>query len=113
MIHFAEINQLPSPYSMLQDIGRVATPKLIPRNCLRYILADNTDRGGVWGRGGGRVGDWSHNLYEVLKMPASEFMDNPHSCCPIFPALLVCRTRGEGGFTEALVFFYYYLKPLY
>ena len=65
------------------------------------------------GRGGGRVGDWSHNLYEVLKMPASEFMDNPHSCCPIFPALLVCRTRGEGGFTEALVFFYYYLKPLY
>ena len=53
MIHFAEINQLPSPYSMLQDIGRVATPKLIPRNCLRYILADNTDRGGVWGGGGG------------------------------------------------------------
>ena len=54
MIHFAEINQLPSPYSMLQDIGRVTTPKLIPRNCLRYILADNTDRGGWGGGGGGR-----------------------------------------------------------
>ena len=27
----------PSPYSMLQYIGRVATPKLMPRNCLRYF----------------------------------------------------------------------------
>ena len=37
MVHFAEINQAPSPYSMLQHIGRVATPKLVPRNCLRYL----------------------------------------------------------------------------
>ena len=37
MVHFAEINQAPPPYSMLQYIGRVATPKLVPRNCLRYL----------------------------------------------------------------------------
>ena len=37
MVHLAEINQAPSPYSMLQHIGRVATPKLVPRNCLRYL----------------------------------------------------------------------------
>ena len=37
MAHFAEINQAPSPYSMLQRIGRVATLKLVPRNCLRYL----------------------------------------------------------------------------
>ena len=37
MVHFTEINQDPSPYSMLQYIGRVATPKLLPRNCLRYL----------------------------------------------------------------------------
>ena len=37
MVHFAEINQAPSPYSMLQHIGRVATPKLVPINCLRYL----------------------------------------------------------------------------
>ena len=37
IVHFAEINQAPSPYSMLQHIGRVATPKLVPRNCLRYL----------------------------------------------------------------------------
>ena len=37
MVHFAEINQAPSPYSMLQHIGKVATPKLAPRNCLRYL----------------------------------------------------------------------------
>ena len=37
MVHLAEINQAPSPYSMLQHIGRVATLKLVPRNCLRYL----------------------------------------------------------------------------
>ena len=37
MVHFADINQTPSSYSMLQDIGRVATPKLVLRNCLRYL----------------------------------------------------------------------------
>ena len=37
MVHFAEINQAPSPYSMLQHIGRVATPKLVTRNFLRYL----------------------------------------------------------------------------
>ena len=37
MAHFAEINQDLPPYSMLQHIGRVATLKLVPRNCLRYL----------------------------------------------------------------------------
>ena len=37
MIHFAEINQVPSPYSMLQHIGIVATTNLVPRNYLRYL----------------------------------------------------------------------------
>ena len=37
MVHFAEINQAPSPNSVLQYIGRVAPPKLVPRNCLRYL----------------------------------------------------------------------------
>ena len=40
MVHFAEISQSPPPYSMLQHIGhigRVATPKLVPRNCPRYL----------------------------------------------------------------------------
>ena len=37
MVHFAEINQVPSPYSMLQDIGRVASPNFVPRNCVRYF----------------------------------------------------------------------------
>ena len=37
MVHFPEINQAPSPYSMLQHIGRVATPKVVPRDYLRYL----------------------------------------------------------------------------
>ena len=37
MVHLAEITQIPSLYSMLQDIRRVSTPKLVPRNCLRYL----------------------------------------------------------------------------
>ena len=37
MVYFAEINQAPAPYSMLQHTGRVLTPKLVPRNCLRYL----------------------------------------------------------------------------
>ena len=34
---FAEGNQTPPPYSMLHYIGRVATPKLWRRNCLRHL----------------------------------------------------------------------------
>ena len=44
MIYFAEINHAHPPYSMLQYIGRVATPTLVPRNYL--ILANNIDNGG-------------------------------------------------------------------
>ena len=36
MVNFVEINQAPPP-SMLQYIGRVARPKLVPSNCLRYL----------------------------------------------------------------------------
>ena len=47
MVHFAEINQAPSPYSMLQYIGRVATPKLVSRcvKKLSQVLANNIDNG--------------------------------------------------------------------
>ena len=37
MIHFAEINQAPSPNSMLPHIEREANLKLVPRDCLRYL----------------------------------------------------------------------------
>ena len=37
MVNFVEINPALSPYSMLQHVGRVATPKLVPRNYLRYM----------------------------------------------------------------------------
>ena len=41
MVHFAEINHVPSPYSILQDTGRVETTKK-----LSQILANNIDNGG-------------------------------------------------------------------
>ena len=50
MVHFAETN------SMLQHIGRVETPKLVPRTCLRYLQTTLIMSGG----------DWSQNLCEVL-----------------------------------------------
>ena len=68
---------------------------------LSQILANNNDRGGE--------GDWSQNLCEVLEMAASEFMDNPHSSCPIFPALLVCwdkrwrRVYGNPSFISIIM----------
>ena len=46
----------PSPPSMLQYIGRVATPKLAPENCLRYLQTTLVM--------GNR--DWSQNLCQVL-----------------------------------------------
>ena len=46
MVRFAEINQVPSPYSMLQYIGRVATPKTVPRNFLRYLQTELIMDGG-------------------------------------------------------------------
>ena len=51
MVHFANINQTPSPYSMLQHTGRVAKPKLAPRNCLRYLKTTLILGGGGWGVG--------------------------------------------------------------
>ena len=45
MFHIAEINQAPPPYSMLQYIARVATPKFVPRNCLRYLQTTLIMRG--------------------------------------------------------------------
>ena len=62
MVHFAEINQAPPPYSMLQYIDRVATPKLVPRNCLKYL--QTTLKMGE--------GDWSQNLCEVLSEKINE-----------------------------------------
>ena len=42
MVHFSEINQVPSPYLILQHIGRVATPML---GGLK--LANNIGNGGM------------------------------------------------------------------
>ena len=44
MVHFTEINQILCPYSMLQDVGREATPKLAKKK-LSQILANNIDNG--------------------------------------------------------------------
>ena len=41
MVYFAEINQAPPPYSMLQQNERVATPKLGLRNS--QIVANSID----------------------------------------------------------------------
>ena len=60
MVHFAEINQASSPYSMLQHIGRVATTKFVPRNFLRYSQTTLI------------LGDWSQNLCEVLSKQLNE-----------------------------------------
>ena len=46
IVNFAEINQVPLPYSMLQYLGRVATPKLVPRNCLIYLQTTLIMEGG-------------------------------------------------------------------
>ena len=37
IVIFSEINQVPLPYSILQCLGRIATPKLVPRNCIIYL----------------------------------------------------------------------------
>ena len=37
MVHFAEINQVTPSCSILQKTGKVVTPKLLPRNCLRCL----------------------------------------------------------------------------
>ena len=60
MFHFAEINQAPSSYSVQQYIGRVLTPKLAPKNCVRYLETTWEER------------DWSKNLYEVLSKKIKE-----------------------------------------
>ena len=48
-------NQDSAPYSMLQHIGRAATPKLVPRNCFRYLQTTV-----IIGEG-----DWSQNICDV------------------------------------------------
>ena len=37
MVHFTIINQTPPPYSILQNVGREATPKLATTNCPTYL----------------------------------------------------------------------------
>ena len=56
MVHLTEISQAPFPYSIMQHIGRVATPNLVPRHCLRNLQTTL-----IMGEG-----DWSQNLCEVL-----------------------------------------------
>ena len=62
MVHFPEINQVPSPYSMLQDIGRGAAPTLVPRKCRRYLQTTL-----IMGEG-----HWTQNLCEVLSKKMNE-----------------------------------------
>ena len=51
-----------SPYSMLRYIGTIATPKLVTRNCLRYLQTTLIMGGG----------DLSQNLCEVLSKKVSK-----------------------------------------
>ena len=46
MVHFAEINQVLTLLLNFAVIGRVATPTLVARNCLRYLQA-TLIKGGV------------------------------------------------------------------
>ena len=61
MVHFAEINQVAPPYSMLHHVGRVAKPKLVPRNCLRYLQTTL-----IMGRGG----LVSENIWGIVSVTA-------------------------------------------
>ena len=36
-VHFGDVNQAPSTHLILQHIGKVATKKLVPINCLKYL----------------------------------------------------------------------------
>ena len=86
MAHFAEINQAPSPYSMLQHIGRVATLKLVPRNWLKYLqttMLSILEEWQLWSlyqeTGSGTLpatligdGEWSQNSCEVVSKKISE-----------------------------------------
>ena len=47
MVHFTEIRQGPLPHSMFQHLRKVATPELVPRNCLRYLQTAMIIGGGV------------------------------------------------------------------
>ena len=49
---------------MLQHTGKVATPKLVPRNCLRYFQTT------LIMEGGGLISDW--DLCEVLSKKINE-----------------------------------------
>ena len=62
MVLFAEINPAPPVYSMLQHIGKVASPKLAPRNCLRYLQTTFIMV----------EGDWSQSLCKVLSKKINE-----------------------------------------
>ena len=65
MAHFAEINQAPFPYSMLQYIGGVASPKLVPRDCLRYLQTT------LIMEGGGLVSEFMRYCGYAPVLPAS------------------------------------------
>ena len=94
MVHFAEINQAPSPYSMLQYIGRVATPKPVSRNCLRCLQTILTMGGGVlasefmWGIAGEKTGFRSSRSQTSNKVFLKSFKFHrnlrfQHRCFPV------------------------------
>ena len=72
MVHFAETNQVSSPHSMLQHIGRVATLKLVPRNFLRY-LQTTLIMGGV-----GIVSEFMSGIVLKKQMKKKGFGKNLH-----------------------------------
>ena len=71
MVHFAEINQISSPYSTEQHIGRVAKPKLLPRNCLRYWQTTL-----IMG-GGGLVSEFMCGIVWKNKWKIKEALEKP------------------------------------
>ena len=68
MVHFAETNQVSSPHSMLQHIGRVATLKLVPRNLQTTLIM-----GGV-----GIVSEFMSGIVLKKQMKKKGFGKNLH-----------------------------------
>ena len=62
MVLFAEIYPAPPVYSMSQHIGKIASAKFVPRNCLRYLQTTFIMV----------EGDWSQSLCEVLSKKINE-----------------------------------------
>ena len=90
MVHFPEINKAPSPYSMLQHIGRVETPKLVPRNCLRYLQTTL----GMWG--GGLVSEFMWGIVVCILVFATARFFHCFVFCILLPCVFEFKKRNSG-----------------